>query len=135
MASEVLSCDIWAIVETVMSNAEDLLVPFWDTILSSHPTPAQAPIPHHSHPLLAGSPQASPRLGVTNMTDERHGSTGEGVSASGGSDTDVQDQTGTGGPGRSVLAGYWAKVNGVFLDKKPREVSCKYSAPVHSLRS
>lgn len=27
------------------------------------------------------------------------------------------------GPGKSVLAGYWAKVNGVFLDKKPREVS------------
>lgn len=26
------------------------------------------------------------------------------------------------GPGKSVLAGYWAKVNGVFLDKKPREM-------------
>jgi SIT4-associating protein SAP185/190 len=27
------------------------------------------------------------------------------------------------GPGKNVLAGYWAKVNGVFLDKKPKEVS------------
>lgn len=153
VASEVLSSDIHAIVEAALAHSEELLDPFWNAILHSKPGHVQPPFPHHSHPLLAGSPSASPRpppsLALQPAPETSAAASTEGPSlgpasayfgsaensnnSSRGSDTpnSVSSDSGGGavliraidnGPGKSVLAGYWAKVNGVFLDKKPREM-------------
>ncbi|KAF8843655.1 SAPS-domain-containing protein [Paxillus ammoniavirescens] len=36
-ATEVLCCDIWSIVETCVTNAEELLAPFWETVFDRSP--------------------------------------------------------------------------------------------------
>lgn len=123
-------------METVLANPEDLLDPFWNAILHSKPGHVQPPQPHHSHPLLAGSPSASPippgkQLPGEKSSDKpgfRLGSRdGSSSSSSSLADSNNEDSATViratdNGPGKSVLAGYWAKVNGVFLDKKPREM-------------
>jgi SIT4-associating protein SAP185/190 len=120
-------------LDTTLSNTDDLLVPFWDAVLTAHPVSNQPSLPHHMHPLFNSSPvePSSPRLNVTNLP------TVPGENRDDAEDSDVgvlglelKRQEGKrvtsardNGPGKSVLAGYWAKVNGVFLDKKPKEVS------------
>ncbi|KAK0549683.1 hypothetical protein OC845_003021 [Tilletia horrida] len=108
MASEVLSSDIWAILEAVMANADELLRPFWNSVLSANPARAEPPLTHFTHPLLNGEAQ-----------DAANSSS---PTASNGASTQKTINAQENGPGRSVLAGYWAKVNGVFLDKKPMEM-------------
>lgn len=156
VASEVLSSDIHSIAEAALSHPEELLDPFWNAILHSRPSHVQPPLPHHSHPLLAGSPSSSPQpppsfppltqldLGSDSSeykpdgTNEDSGAAINNAAArstdgssenSGGSSSGASDNGGAiliraidNGPGKSVLAGYWAKVNGVFLDKKPQEM-------------
>ncbi|EPQ26944.1 uncharacterized protein PFL1_05578 [Pseudozyma flocculosa PF-1] len=119
IASEVLSSDIWAISEALTSSPEEFLAPFWDAVLTSRPTPSQAPLPIHSHPLFSDSAPKSPLLGVTNV-GESSGSSSESESADGPGPRAFTALDN--GPGRSVLAGYWAKVNGVLLERKPREM-------------
>ncbi|CAO1631171.1 unnamed protein product [Parajaminaea phylloscopi] len=155
VASEVLSSDIHAIVEAALKHPEELLDPFWNAVLHTKPSHVQPPLPHHSHPLLAGSPSSSPipppsfpppsphELGTAlselksgaghSDVSSNYGGLGRGGdasgSASGGTSCSASDPGGAvliraldNGPGKSVLAGYWAKVNGVFLDKKPKEM-------------
>ena len=107
-------------------------MPFWDAVLTSQPTSNQPSLPQHQHPLFALPPTEppSPKLNVTNVPTLPGQDREEGESATVGvlglemkrtedkRVTSARDN----GPGKSVLAGYWAKVNGVFLDKKPKEV-------------
>ena len=37
VATEVLCSDIWSIVETCVNHSEELLAPFWETILDRSP--------------------------------------------------------------------------------------------------
>lgn len=123
IASEVLSCEIFAIVDAILSNPEELLQPFWDAVLTSNPTPAQAPIPHHSHPLLATPNEPASNSNSSNDASEITKLNSDQSSTDSKESKDSRSTCALeNGPGRSVLAGYWAKVNGVFLDKKPREV-------------
>ena len=68
MATEVLCSDIWSIVETCITHSEQLLTPFWETVLDKPPE-------------------------------------------------EFQEQT------QMALASFFAKVNAVFLNKKPAEVN------------
>ena len=68
MATEVLCSDIWSIVETCISRSDQLLTPFWETVLEKPPE-------------------------------------------------EFRD------PNKMALASYFAKVNAVFLGKKPAEVN------------
>ncbi|UZJ52099.1 hypothetical protein CBS101457_001419 [Exobasidium rhododendri] len=104
ICSEILSCDIWSIIDKALTSSDELLIPFWNAILTSHPTSNQTPLPHHLHPLFS-SPPTEPSSPKLNREDKKRV-------------TSASDN----GPGKSVLAGYWAKVNGVFLDKKPKEM-------------
>ncbi|KAL9937035.1 hypothetical protein V8E36_004270 [Tilletia maclaganii] len=106
MASEVLASDIWAILDIILAHQDDLLKPFWNSVLSANPAHAEPPLTHFTHPLLNGE---------TQKAEEGGGS----ASASASKKTINAQEN---GPGRSVLAGYWAKVNGVFLEKKPLEM-------------
>ncbi|KAE8260710.1 hypothetical protein A4X13_0g181 [Tilletia indica] len=111
MASEVLSSDIWAILDTILAHQDDLLKPFWNSILSANPSRAEPPLTHFTHPLLNGAAQQNDSSGSSS-------SSGIALNSTGKRTINAQEN----GPGRSVLAGYWAKVNGVFLDKKPLEM-------------
>ena len=106
IASEVLACDIWAIAEGLLAEPKDLLEPFWDAVLTWDPDPNATPTPHHSHPLFQSSFKLPAHLETENQEDRPESSPGRQVD----------------GPGKSVLAGYWAKVNGFLLDKKPVEM-------------
>ena len=74
MATEVLCSDIWSIVETCISRSEQLLMPFWETVLEKPPE-------------------------------------------------EYRD------PAKMALASFFAKVNAVFLNKKPAEVNHAFRAP------
>ncbi|KIP08741.1 hypothetical protein PHLGIDRAFT_363378, partial [Phlebiopsis gigantea 11061_1 CR5-6] len=67
MATEVLCSDIWCIVETCISRSDQLLTPFWETVLEKPPEEYREPT-------------------------------------------------------KMALASYFAKVNAVFLNKKPAEM-------------
>jgi SIT4-associating protein SAP185/190 len=127
VASEVLSSEIYGIVETALANPEELLDPFWTAVLHASPGHVQPPFPHHSHPLLAGSPSASPippgkSLPIDEEREKARVASNEAAAESSKDGTTKVVRATDNGPGKSVLAGYWAKVNGVFLDKKPREM-------------
>ncbi|PWN52971.1 SAPS-domain-containing protein [Violaceomyces palustris] len=124
MASEVLSCEIWAIVEGILNDTEGLLEPFWNAVLNARPTPSQAPLPHHSHPLFAETTSSPPsRLGIASIGDGQGGESRPSLDSDSGNESGPRATSALeNGPGRSVLAGYWAKVNGVFLDKKPLQM-------------
>ena len=70
VATEVLCSDIWSIVETCVHHSEELLAPFWETVLDRPPEDMK-----------------------TGM----------------------------------VMASHFAKINAVFLTKKPAEVGCNPS--------
>ena len=65
VATEVLCSEIWSIVEACVTNSEQLLVPFWETVLDRSPDDMRT---------------------------------------------------------RSAMAAHFAKINGVFMNKKPAEV-------------
>ena len=142
VASEVLSCsEVWPIIDAIFSDPNEYLVPFWNAVLTSNPSPSQAPLPMHSHPLFAenaaassstsssASTSPSPHLSVTNFTDFSNSSSGTNSNSRSSSDSE-SDADGRlratsaldNGPGRGVLAGYWAKVNGAYLERKPFEM-------------
>ncbi|KAK0535374.1 hypothetical protein OC834_001539 [Tilletia horrida] len=121
MASEVLASDIWAILDTILANQEELLKPFWDSVLSANPARAEPPLTHFTHPLLNGEAQQQAQRSEPAGEDAaaaNASTSGSGGAPAGPKTINAQEN----GPGRSVLAGYWAKVNGVFLDKKPLEM-------------
>lgn len=141
VASEVLSCsEIWPIIDAIFSDPNEYLVPFWNAVLTSNPSPSQAPLPMHSHPLFAennassstsssASTSPSPHLSVTNFTDFSSSASGNGGSSQSSSDSESElegrlraTSALENGPGRGVLAGYWAKVNGAYLERKPIEM-------------
>ena len=72
VATEVLCSDIWSIVETCVNYSEELLAPFWETVLDRSPEDMK-----------------------TGM----------------------------------AMASHFAKINAVFLTKKPAEVCCNLSFP------
>ena len=57
ICSEVLSSDIWSVVETALSHSEDLLLPFWQSILSRDMAGNPPTIAQHQHPLFIGDAQ------------------------------------------------------------------------------
>ncbi|KAJ1018860.1 hypothetical protein NDA16_004664 [Ustilago loliicola] len=141
VASEVLSCsEVWPIIDAISSDPNEYLVPFWNAVLTSNPSPSQAPLPMHSHPLFAennassstsssASTSPSPHLSVTNFTDFSNTASGNGGSSRSSSDSESEPEGRLratsaleNGPGRGVLAGYWAKVNGAYLERKPIEM-------------
>lgn len=141
VASEVLSCsEVWPIIDAIFSDPKEFLVPFWNAILTSDPSPSQAPLPMHTHPLfaedIASSPAGSsvstspsPHLSVTNFTDFSNAASGNTGSSRSSSDAESETEGRLratsaldNGPGRGVLAGYWAKVNGAYLERKPIEM-------------
>lgn len=69
MATEVLCSEIWSIVETCLNHSEQLLTPFWETVLDRSPE-------------------------------------------------DMKTQM--------VMATHFAKINAMFLSKKPAEVSFSF---------
>lgn len=103
--------------------------------MTSHPTSNQTSLPHHLHPLFADPPteSSSPKLNVANLPqvpgEDRVETDSSNVGVLGLEMKREEDKRVTSardnGPGKNVLAGYWAKVNGVFLDKKPKEVSSR----------
>lgn len=141
VASEVLSCnEIWPIIDAIFSDPKEYLVPFWNAVLTSTPSPSQAPLPMHSHPLFventassstssSTSSSSSPHLSVTNFPDLSNAASANSGSSRSSSDSE-SDADGRlratsaleNGPGRGVLAGYWAKVNGAYLERKPAEM-------------
>lgn len=141
VASEVLSCsEVWPIIDAIFSDPNEYLVPFWNAVLTSNPSASQAPLPMHSHPLFAekdastsngssASTSPSPHLSVTNFTDYSASASGNGGSSRSSSDSESETEGRLratsaleNGPGRGVLAGYWAKVNGAYLERKPIEM-------------
>jgi SIT4-associating protein SAP185/190 len=115
----VLACDIWAIAEGLLADSKDLLEPFWGAILSWEPDTLSAPTPHHAHPLFASSFKLPSHL-------ESAPGGSESLSAESSHRPQLSRQASSSGaengPGKGVLAGYWAKVNGFLLDKKPLEM-------------
>ncbi|UTT91729.1 hypothetical protein NDA17_007607 [Ustilago hordei] len=141
VASEVLSCsEVWPIIDAIFSDPNEYLVPFWNAVLTSNPSASQAPLPMHSHPLFAekdastsngssASTSPLPHLSVTNFTDYSASASGNGGSSRSSSDSESETEGRLratsaleNGPGRGVLAGYWAKVNGAYLERKPIEM-------------
>ncbi len=115
-------------------------MPFWNAVLTTAPSPSQAPLPMHSHPLFAenaastsasssASTSPSPHLSVTNFADHAASTSGNGGSSRSSIDSEAEPEGRLratsaleNGPGRGVLAGYWAKVNGAYLERKPIEM-------------
>ncbi|PWZ00209.1 SAPS-domain-containing protein, partial [Testicularia cyperi] len=140
VASEVLSCnEIWPIVDAIFSDTNEFLVPFWNAVLTIRPTPSQAPLPMHSHPLFAdsaaqapGTPASASSTLFSASTNAFSFSSSASSSASLSGRSDSESSHGDNrlratcaldnGPGRGVLAGYWAKVNGAYLERKPAEM-------------
>ncbi|TKY85390.1 hypothetical protein EX895_005552 [Sporisorium graminicola] len=141
VASEVLSCsEVWPIIDAIFSDPNEYLVPFWNAVLTSNPSPSQAPLPMHSHPLFAenaassstnssASTSPSPHLSITNFTDFSNSASANAGSSRSSSDSEAEGEGRLratsaleNGPGRGVLAGYWAKVNGAYLERKPIEM-------------
>lgn len=128
ICSEVLATDCWAISEIAIANSDDLLGPFWDAILTRDATHSHPSIPHHMHPFFSPGSAEPPSFHtprVPGADNEEHESPQLGVL--GLEIKNEEDKRVTSardnGPGSSVLAGYWAKVNGVFLDKNGKGVS------------
>lgn len=132
IASEVLSSDVWSVVDTALASSDEMLVPFWDAILSND-TKAQQTVTQHQHPLFAQSDAisvpGSPHLAASSASTYSNDDLASESSSTGVLGLEVKNDEGTtvttardNGPGFHVLAGYWAKVNGVFLDKKPQEM-------------
>lgn len=154
LCSELLSSDNWAIVEAALVDSEELLEPFWDAVLTSRSTGNQPSVPHHMHPLFSQeSASASQPPGGFEVKQDQDEGDGRDEQRQGG-DEEESESSNAGvlgievknennddrrvtsarqdGPGRSVLAGYWAKVNGAFLEKKPREVCLISCTCVHT---
>ncbi len=105
VASEVLSCsEVWPIIDAIFSDPNEYLVPFWNAVLTSNPSPSQAPLPMHSHPLFAenavsssssntnASPSTSPspHLSVTNFTDYSNSASANAGSSRSSSDSESE---------------------------------------------
>ena len=110
IASEVLSCEIPGVSKIMLDDANTLLGPFWDAMLSADALFQRGPVPLHEHPLTMGAytgekqdDEASDKK--TNEPSKQHR-----ISAR------------THGPGFSVLAGYWSKVNMTLLERHPNEM-------------
>ena len=54
VASEVLSSDLPPVSQLLFEHADDLLLPFWETILSPS-AQSHLPLPHHAHPITSSS--------------------------------------------------------------------------------
>ncbi|PKI85523.1 hypothetical protein MVES1_000340 [Malassezia vespertilionis] len=108
MASEVLSSEIPEISTALFLNASTLLLPFWQDFLFRRPAVRDQPIPLHAHPLTS----------ATYHTKEDDLKRDDTLALSSSSAQKYSARTH--GPGQSVLAGYWAKVNVIFLEKNPR---------------
>ncbi|KAI3620714.1 hypothetical protein CBS9595_002681 [Malassezia furfur] len=114
-ASEVLSSEIPEISLVLFQNAQALLAPFWDNFLSTPSDAFERPIPLHAHPLTSATYVKSEAGNAGDENEEKkpeEKSTGETVKYSGRSH----------GPGHTVLAGYWSKVNMALLEKHPQEM-------------
>ena len=111
IASEVLSCEIPGISKIMLDDANTLLGPFWDSMLSTDAFHQRGPVPLHEHPLTMGAYGAEKEeedKASDNKTSES--SEQQRISAR------------THGPGFSVLAGYWSKVNMTLLERHPNEM-------------
>lgn len=107
VASEVLSSEIPEVSLVLFQHANDLLVPFWDKFLASDMEQAKQPLPLYAHPLTSSS------YGSSVKEDGGEGTT---------DDTEKHKYSAcTHGPGFTILAGYWAKVNMMLLERHPQE--------------
>ena len=55
IASEVLSCEIPGVSKIMLDDANTLLGPFWDAMLSADALFQRGPVPLHEHPLTMGA--------------------------------------------------------------------------------
>jgi len=90
----------------IFEHASEWLEPFWDKFLSLDPEVSSRPVPHHAHHLTKaayGSPTAD-QPGNDEVSEKEY------FSAI------------THGPGFTVLAGYWSKVNVALIEHHPQEM-------------
>ena len=112
VASEVLSSDLPPVSQLLFEHADDLLLPFWETILSPS-AQSHLPLPHHAHPITSSSYE---RLETAHEEDEED---------AGVQNTDRPKEllsAQSKGPSYTILAGYWTKVNIMLLEKHAREM-------------
>lgn len=101
----------------LFQNAQGLLMPFWDKFLSTQPDSSGQPVPLHAHPLTSATYHSPEDDGSDSDANEKSDKksnlrSAEKVTYSGRKH----------GPGHTVLAGYWAKVNMMLLEKHPQEM-------------
>lgn len=97
VAAEILNSELWVIPETILSNKETLLRPFWDAVV----------------PPLRSRPKEP--------TAEDLFEEGEVYRARTEFGTDEDDERDR---KREVIRGLWVKVNGGLITKRTTEVSC-----------
>ncbi|WFD32386.1 hypothetical protein MSPP1_003431 [Malassezia sp. CBS 17886] len=135
LASEVLSSEIPEVMQALIDHADELLVPFWISFLAIPADASQQPVPLHAHPLTSATYGA--RSEEEETGGERRGDDAADKSTASGDAVGVADRAAAGagasaqkktysarrqGPGFSVLAGYWTKVNLVLLERHPQEM-------------
>lgn len=99
----------------LFQNATTLLAPFWEKFLSTPPEAFDQPVPLHAHPLTSSTFSKSEDTHTTSDKDEAE-------SEQNSSKQKVVYSGRTHGPGHTVLAGYWSKVNMALLEKHPQEM-------------
>jgi SIT4-associating protein SAP185/190 len=95
LACEILTSDLWSIPDTVMSNKEALLRPFWDAVLP---------------PISPSSPSSEPSDLFDKTERER---------ARDGYWSEVDEERDR---KREVIRGMWMRINAAFVTKRTHEV-------------
>lgn len=100
VAAEILTSEIWVIPETILSNKDTLLRPFWDAVIPPVHTGAEEEEANTPRALYEVS--EAYRARVEFGTDE----------------DDERDRK------REIIRGLWVKVNGNLIAKRSHEVCC-----------
>ena len=98
IATEMLTSEVWTIAETIMSNKEYFLKPFWDAVLP---------------PIEPESPSTESSMMSRYEQSERGRARDEFWSEQ----DEERDRK------REVIRGYWTRINGALLNKRTLEVS------------
>lgn len=98
IATEILTSELWTISETIMSNKESLLKPFWDSVLP----PVEPTSPNTEDPMSKSRIEQSER---ERARDEFW------------SDKDEERDR-----KREVIRGFWTRVNGALMTKRTHDV-------------
>jgi SIT4-associating protein SAP185/190 len=98
VATEILSSELWTISETIMSNKESLLKPFWDAVLP---------------PIEAVTPSTEDSLAKSKLEQTERERARDEFWSDKDEERDRQ---------REVIRGMWTRVNGTLMTKRTHEV-------------